>query len=64
MNWLKKTLLNTAPGLLTAAGSSVVIGNAINGIANGSIDPKTAAFQIGLGVIAIGIRRAIARSSK
>lgn len=52
---------NVASGWLTVTGAATVICNAATGYLTGTMSGKEALFQGGLGVVALGLRRAIAR---
>jgi len=58
---VKDKAVNTVPGFVTTTGAGIMIANAINGIAKGDMQWKEALFQIAIGIVAVGLRRAIAR---
>lgn len=54
-------LVKKVPSFITATGAGVVIGNAATGYLTGQVSGREALYQGGLGVIAIGLRRALAK---
>ena len=57
-------ILSFLPGWVTTSGAGLVIANAATGWWNHTMEPKEAIFQLAIGLIGIGLRRAIARIPK
>lgn len=61
MHKLTNFFINKLPGWITVSGAGAVIANAGIGYAQGQTPGREALFQGIMGVIAIGLRRALAR---
>jgi hypothetical protein len=58
---MKSFLINVLPGWVTTTGAGAVLAASVEGYVSGRLTVGGALFQGGLGVIAIGLRRAISR---
>lgn len=61
MSKLKDFFLHKLPGIVTTTGAGVVLGNAAMSYLSGSMTSQEAIYQAGMGIIGIGVRRAIGR---
>lgn len=64
MTKAKTKALNFLPGWITTSGAAAIIINAVQAYFSGTMGGQEALFQAGIGVIGIGLRRAIARAFK
>lgn len=61
---MKTKAINILPGWITTTGAATIIVNAIQAYFTGAMSGQEALFQAGIGIIGIGLRRAIARAAQ
>lgn len=59
---IKDFFVNKLPGVVTNTGAGLVIINALTGFLAGSIGGREALYQGAMGVIGIGLRRALSKN--